>query len=39
MAREENGQWKISAQVLPLWVHEKEFELNNLIEEKAMQTE
>jgi hypothetical protein len=32
MRKDENGQWKILAQVLPMWIHQKELELNDEIE-------
>ncbi|MGE7774155.1 hypothetical protein ACQKLP_05495 [Chitinophaga sp. NPDC101104] len=35
MTRDDSSQWKIAAQVLPIWVHEKELELHDMIEEEA----
>jgi iron only hydrogenase large subunit-like protein len=31
MKKDEKGQWKILAQVLPMWIQEKEMELNDEI--------
>jgi hypothetical protein len=31
--RDENNQWKIAAQILPNWIHEKELEFGDLIDE------
>ncbi|MEI9912270.1 MAG: hypothetical protein WDO71_23015 [Bacteroidota bacterium] len=31
MKKDEEGMWKIQAQVLPLWIHEMELELNDVI--------
>lgn len=33
MYREENGQWKIASQVLPIWIFKSECDLNDAIEE------
>ncbi|SKD08450.1 hypothetical protein SAMN05660461_4330 [Chitinophaga ginsengisegetis] len=33
MAKDEEGMWRIGAQVLPLWVHEIDLELHDIIED------
>jgi len=35
MTKNEEGMWKISAQALPLWVHEIELEFHDLIEDQS----
>lgn len=33
LRKDEDGQWKIAAQALPIWVHNKELDFNDIIEE------
>jgi hypothetical protein len=36
MYKDEKGQWKISAQVLPLWIHENELQFNDVVQENLL---
>lgn len=33
MKRDDEGIWKIQAQVLPIWIHEMELDFNDVIKE------